>query len=214
MLHRALLVAALIGTCYSEEEVVAVMEEAAAVPNIFIPDVYQVVMETDILVDGRLQDIVLNITSAFAPLGTEQLYKAVKDHFYDGSAFFRVVPDFVIQFGIAAEPAMTQKWSVPILDDPVEVSNEEGTITFATAGPDTRTTQLFINYQDNKQLDLQGFAPLGQVVQGMEALKAAYNPTPGKPGGVDQLKYEKSGNVWLKSKVPKINTITRAYIRE
>eukprot|EP01061_Rhynchopus_euleeides_P003601 TRINITY_DN12876_c0_g1_i1.p1 TRINITY_DN12876_c0_g1~~TRINITY_DN12876_c0_g1_i1.p1 ORF type:complete len:240 (+),score=89.62 TRINITY_DN12876_c0_g1_i1:64-720(+) len=217
MMHKTLLLCVLLAVpCLGEEAAAmeqANMEEKAA-PSVAIPDVFQVVLETDILHDGKLQDVVLNITSAFAPLGTEQLYKLVKDKFYDGAAFFRVVPDFVIQWGIAGDPAMTSKWAVPILDDPVEVSNEEGTITFATAGPDTRTTQLFVNYQDNKQLDNQGFAPIGQVVQGMDALRACYNPTPGKAGGVDQLRYEKGGNAWLKSKVPKINSITRAFIRE
>eukprot|EP01059_Diplonema_ambulator_P011967 TRINITY_DN2202_c0_g2_i1.p1 TRINITY_DN2202_c0_g2~~TRINITY_DN2202_c0_g2_i1.p1 ORF type:complete len:234 (+),score=42.82 TRINITY_DN2202_c0_g2_i1:51-752(+) len=190
------------------------LETAEPIPTIAIPEQFQAVFETDILMDGKLQDVVINVTSAFAPLGAEQFYKLLKDGFYDGACFFRVVPDFVIQFGIAADPEMTRKWAVPIVDDPVEVSNEEGTIAFATAGPDTRTTQLFVNYIDNKSLDAQGFAPFGQVVQGLEALRLAYNPTPGKPGGVDQQQYELKGNAWLKPKVPKINQIVRAFVRE
>eukprot|EP01060_Flectonema_neradi_P011931 TRINITY_DN18874_c0_g1_i1.p1 TRINITY_DN18874_c0_g1~~TRINITY_DN18874_c0_g1_i1.p1 ORF type:complete len:232 (+),score=53.77 TRINITY_DN18874_c0_g1_i1:62-697(+) len=181
--------------------------------TIAIPEEYTVVFETDILVDGRMTPIEVNITSQFAPLGAEQLYKMVKDGVYQDACFFRVVPDFVLQFGIAADPAMNERWSTPIIDDPVEISNTEGTVAFASAGPDTRTTQLFINYQDNKALDMQGFAPMGQVVSGMDAARAVYNPSPGKPGGVDQQQYERKGNSWLKTKIPKINCITKCYIK-
>ncbi|KAJ9455276.1 Peptidyl-prolyl cis-trans isomerase [Diplonema papillatum] len=184
-------------------------EETALV----IPEEYTVVLETDIILEGKLQDIVIHVTTSFAPLGAEQFYKLVLDGFYNGAAFFRIVPNFVVQFGIAADPAMTERWSVPINDDPVEISNEETTITFATSGANTRTTQLFVNMADNKLLDQQNFAPFGQVIQGMDALRAAYNPTPGKSGGVDQALYEERGNAWIKTKIPRINSIVRAYIQ-
>eukprot|EP01064_Diplonema_japonicum_P021350 TRINITY_DN30884_c0_g1_i1.p1 TRINITY_DN30884_c0_g1~~TRINITY_DN30884_c0_g1_i1.p1 ORF type:complete len:220 (+),score=45.41 TRINITY_DN30884_c0_g1_i1:38-697(+) len=184
------------------------------VPTIYVPDRYVVVMETDILLDGRLQDVVINVTKSFAPLGAEQLYKLVKEGFYNEACFFRVVPDFVVQFGLAADPDLTEKWAVPILDDPIEVSNEESTVTFAASGPDSRTTQIFVNLRDNKELDTQYYAPFGQVIKGMDAIRSAYNPTPGKSGGVDQYMYATRGNTWLKSKVPRINQIVRAYITE
>eukprot|EP01064_Diplonema_japonicum_P037312 TRINITY_DN8698_c0_g1_i1.p1 TRINITY_DN8698_c0_g1~~TRINITY_DN8698_c0_g1_i1.p1 ORF type:complete len:241 (+),score=59.87 TRINITY_DN8698_c0_g1_i1:599-1321(+) len=234
MLKSTLLLSSAVCTILAQEDAASIVNDAAAaaknvdlaaateagemlqtfepIPTIAIPEQFQAVFETDILMDGKMQNFVVNVTSAFAPMGAEQFYKLMKDEFYNGACFFRVVPDFVIQFGIGADPEMTKKWSVPILDDPVEVSNEEGTIAFATAGPDTRTTQLFVNYADNKALDAQGFAPIGQVVHGLDALRLAYNPTPGKPGGADQQQYEMKGNAWLKPKVPKINQIVRAYI--
>eukprot|EP01059_Diplonema_ambulator_P007901 TRINITY_DN17428_c0_g1_i1.p1 TRINITY_DN17428_c0_g1~~TRINITY_DN17428_c0_g1_i1.p1 ORF type:complete len:216 (+),score=45.07 TRINITY_DN17428_c0_g1_i1:32-649(+) len=194
--------------------VVGIYGVGVAAQELMVPEVFTIVFETDIMLDGKLQDVVVNVTKGFAPLGAEQIYKLVKDGFYDGACIFRVVPDFVVQFGLAADPRMTEKWAIPILDDPIEVSNEESTITFAAAGPDTRTTQLFINLKDNKELDAQNFAPIGQVIKGMDAIRLAYNPTPGKPGGVDQYQYATKGNAWLKSKVPRINQITRAFIRD
>lgn len=100
----------------------------------------------------------------------------------------------MIQFGIASEPVETTKWGGPIQDDPVAQSNSLGTITYATSGANTRTTQLFINLEDNTSLDSQGFSPFGKVVSGMDVLTAIYNPTPGKSGGADQQEYEKKGN--------------------
>ena len=134
------------------------------------------------------------------------------DKFYDEAAFFRVVPGFVVQFGIAGDPAETQKWSTPIKDDPVVASNTVGTIVYATAGPNTRTGQLFINYANNTSLDHQGFAPFGVVVSGMETAVKIFNPTPGSSGGIDQGQYTSKGNAWLKGKYPKANFITKATI--
>ena len=122
------------------------------------------------------------------------------------------VPNFVVQFGIAGTPAENQKWSTPIKDDPVVGSNTAGTIVYATAGPNTRTSQLFINYQDNKGLDAQGFAPFGKVVSGMDTAKLIFNPTPGSSGGIDQGQYTSKGNAWLKAQYPKANFITKATI--
>lgn len=129
------------------------------------------------------------MTRALAPLGADRFYALVKDAFFDQAAFFRVVPDFVVQFGIAGEPDENRKWDRIIMDDPVKTSNVLGTITYATAGPNTRTTQLFINTRDNKGLDDQGFAPFGRIKSGMDVVEAIYNPTPGDSDGVDQDKY-------------------------
>jgi cyclophilin family peptidyl-prolyl cis-trans isomerase len=122
------------------------------------------------------------------------------------------VPDFVVQFGISGDPATNKKWETPIKDDKVIQSNVAGTIVYATAGPNTRTTQLFINYIDNSRLDSMGFSPFGTVISGMETAKKIFNPTPGNTGGVDQGEYTSKGNDWIKAKYPKINFITNATI--
>src|SRR5580658_42589 len=112
--------------------------------------------------------VVVEVTRANAPNGADRFYNLVKAKYYDGARFFRVIPGFMAQFGLAADPAVTKVWDLKIPDDPVKTSNVRGTITFATAGPNTRTTQLFINYGANGQLDGLGFAPFGKVVSGME----------------------------------------------
>jgi peptidyl-prolyl cis-trans isomerase A (cyclophilin A) len=124
---------------------------------------------------------------------------------------FQLLPlslDFVIQFGIASDPNETAKWNREIRDDPVARSNVEGTVTFATAGEDTRTTQLFINLRDNSRLDKSGFAPIGIVVSGMDTLASIVDPTPNSGGnGVDQDMYEQKGNSWILSEYPEIDLI-------
>ena len=110
-------------------------------------------------------DVVIRDHRAWAPRGADRFYNLVKNGFYDGQRLFRVVPDFVVQFGIGNDPAVSAAWTnATIPDDRVTQHNTRGTVTFATAGPDTRTTQVFINLADNSQLDGQGFAPFGQVV--------------------------------------------------
>lgn len=176
------------------------------------PDSYEVRVQTDVGGGGDAGLVVINVTSAQAPLGAAHLAALLADRFYDGAAFFRVVPDFVVQFGIAGTPAQNAKWSAPIVDDPVVGSNLAGTLTYATAGPNTRTTQLFINLKDNARLDKQGFAPFGRVVRGMDAVRAITNPTPGKSGGVDQDLYTKNGDAWIRKAYPGINFITNATV--
>jgi cyclophilin family peptidyl-prolyl cis-trans isomerase len=166
--------------------------------------------QTDI--DG-IGKITVNITRSWAPLGADHLYALVKDGFYDGAAFFRVVGGFVLQFGIAGTPAMNRKWATPIRDDPVVMSNKQFTLTYATAGPNTRTTQLFINYKDNGALDAQGFAPVGKVTEGSEYLSRVHDPTPGDSNGVDQEAYSTKGDTWIREEYPEINFITKATIR-
>ena len=174
------------------------------------PDRYTIDFDTDI--DG-VGVISVNVTRAWAPLGADHLHALVLDGFYDGAAFFRVVGGFVLQFGIAGTPAENAKWSTPIQDDPVVASNTQFTVTYATAGPNTRTTQLFINYKDNANLDAQGFAPLGRVVAGKQYLSRVHDPTPGDSGGVNQTAYEAYGDAWIRTKYPEINFIKKASIR-
>src|SRR5207245_1438804 len=112
---------------------------------------------------------------AWAPIGTDRFYELVQAKFFDGERFFRVVRNFIVQFGLNGEAAVNAKWkNMNIVDDPVSQTNARGTITFATAGPATRTTQLFINLKSNPGLDSQGFAPFGKVIEGMDVVDQFY----------------------------------------
>jgi len=187
---------------------------AAAVAG-HAPATFTVTFSTDVKPSADSSfDVAVN--RSWAPLGADRLYAAVNDGFYDNSAFFRVVPKFVVQFGISGSATENKKWlHNKIKDDPVLVSNTLGTVVFATAGPDTRTTQLFINFGDNSRLDSLGFAPFGKVVgNGMTTTTKIFNPTPGHSGGVDQDKYESRGNKWIKKTYPLINFIVKAKVTQ
>jgi peptidyl-prolyl cis-trans isomerase A (cyclophilin A) len=111
----------------------------------------------------------------WAPLGADRFYNLVRYGYFTNAAFFRVVPGFVVQFGLSADPALNKVWkTATIQDDPVVQSNKRGFLVFATAGPNTRTTQLFINFGDNSRLDRSGFAPFGSVVEGMDVVDKIY----------------------------------------
>ena len=117
-------------------------------------------------------DFVVQVNRDWAPNGADRFYNLVKNGFYDGQRFFRVVPGFVAQWGIPADPTIAPAWrSATIRDDPHKEKNDLGTVTFATAGPHQRTTQVFINLKLNKELDGRGFTPFGLVVD--EAVVAA-----------------------------------------
>src|SRR5215469_15091400 len=119
-----------------------------------VPDVYKVNLDT------TKGPVVIEVHRDWAPIGADHFYTLVKSGFYDGARFFRVVPGFVVQFGLAGDPAATAKWKdMNLPDDPVTQSNTPGMVTYATAGPNTRTTQLFINLGNNQRLDGMGFAP-------------------------------------------------------
>ena len=158
---------------------------------------------------------VVRVIPGWAPLGAARFRTLVESGFYDGARFFRVLPGFVAQFGINGDPAVTRKWDKSeIPDDPVTQSNTRGRVTFATAGPGTRTTQVFINFSDkNARLDSKGFSPFGEVIEGMEIverLHAGYGE--GAPGGKgpDQERIEKEGNEYLKCDFPKLDSILEA----
>jgi len=172
------------------------------------PDTFQVNMTTD--VPGT---VTLNITRAQAPHGADHFYALVQDNFFDNAAFFRVVPQFVAQFGIAGIPKENTKWEHNIPDDAVLASNTAGTLTFATTGePNSRNTQLFFNTIDNSRLDKMGFAPFGLVTDGLPVVKKLFDPTPGDDGGIDQNQYVLKGNKWLKKNYPKANFILSASV--
>jgi len=180
------------------------------------PDTWTVTFATTVVgANGETQagtSIVIKVIRAWAPLGADHFYALVQDGFYTEAAFFRVVPNFVVQFGIAGIPSENKKWSIPIKDDPVLQSNKVKTLVYATAGPNTRTSQLFINYKDNTNLDSQGFAPFATVVDGFEYAQDIFNPTPGSSNGVDQDQYEAKGNDWIKQNYPHIDFIVNATI--
>ncbi len=156
-------------------------------------------------------DFVLTVTRAWAPLGADRFYNLVRHHFYDNTSFFRVLKGFVVQWGISAYPPVSAAWShAPIKDDPVVQSNLKGFITYAMGGPNTRTTQVFVNLVDNKRLDSMGFSAFGQVTEGMdvvEALYAAYGEGAPQGEGPEQDKIEKLGKSYLDKDFDKLDSI-------
>jgi peptidyl-prolyl cis-trans isomerase A (cyclophilin A) len=156
-------------------------------------------------------DFVVQVTRSWAPLGADRFYNLVRAGFFTDAAFFRVLTGFVAQFGISAKPEVARAWfNANITDDPVSHSNLRGTIVFATAGPNTRTTQFFINYRNNPQLDSSGFAPFGEVIEGMDTVVdkifAGYGETPDQ-GAIQQL-----GKAYLDKNFPKLDRILSASI--
>jgi peptidyl-prolyl cis-trans isomerase A (cyclophilin A) len=164
-------------------------------------------------------DFVVQVTRAWAPHGADRFYNLVKNGFFTDASFFRYVPGFIVQFGMAADPKVTQAWqSANIPDDPLKHSNTAGTIVFANAGPNTRTTQLFINLADtSSNLDHQpGFSPFGEVVQGMDVVKGLYSgygegsDMGGK--GPTQGRITAEGKPYLDKSFPKLDSIKTATI--
>jgi peptidyl-prolyl cis-trans isomerase A (cyclophilin A) len=156
-------------------------------------------------------DFVVEVHRDWAPLGADRFYNLVKTGFFSNAAFFRVVPGFVVQFGLSANPAVNKAWdSAKIKDDPVKQGNKRGTIVFATAGPNTRTTQLFINFNDNTPLDAMGFAAFGTVVDGMESVvDKIYSGYAQRP---DQGRITDEGDAYLVKNFPMIDKIKLAKI--
>jgi peptidyl-prolyl cis-trans isomerase A (cyclophilin A) len=156
-------------------------------------------------------DVIVQVTRAYAPLGADRFYNLVRGKFFDGCAFFRVIPGFMAQFGISPDPKVSAVWnSQNLKDDPVKLKNTRGFLTFATAGPNTRTTQLFINYGDNSaNLDPQGFAPFGEVIEGMEVVDKFYSGYGGSP---DQTSLQQLGKPWILKNMPKVDSIKMAVL--
>jgi peptidyl-prolyl cis-trans isomerase A (cyclophilin A) len=156
-------------------------------------------------------DFVITVTRAWAPLGADRFYNLVRHHFYDNTHFFRVLKGFVDQWGISAYPPVTAAWEhAPIKDDPVVQSNLRGYITYAMSGPNTRTTQVFINLVDNKRLDGMGFSPFGQITEGMdivESLYAGYGEGAPEGQGPEQNKIERLGKPYLDKGFDKLDWI-------
>jgi len=163
-------------------------------------------------------DVLIKVTRNWAPNGADRFYNLVKIGYFDDTGFFRVLPGFMAQFGINGNPEVNRIWkNSQIPDDPLKESNRRGYLTFATAGPDTRTTQLFINFADNSRLDGQGFAPIGRIVQGMEVVDSIYSGYgEGAPQGKgpNQGFIQAGGNAYLKKFFPKVDYIKKASVVE
>ena len=159
---------------------------------------------------------VIEVHRDWAPNGADRFYNLVKNGFYNDVRFFRVLEGFMAQFGINGDPNISAVWrDANIPDDPVKQSNTRGMITFATAGPNTRTTQVFINFGDNAGLDGQGFSPFGKVVSGMEVVDSLYGGYgEGAPNGngPNQGLIQKQGNAYLKRAFPDLDYVTNATI--
>jgi peptidyl-prolyl cis-trans isomerase A (cyclophilin A) len=184
----------------------------AAAPNLLrpgtlrarSPEVYKVKFTT------TKGDVIIQVNRAWAPMGADRFYNLVRGGFYKDAAFFRTLPNFMTQFGIPARPDVAAAWeNAKILDDRVTQSNKRGMVTFATAGPNTRTTQVFINYGDNVFLDAQGFAPFGQVIQGMDVVDkffSGYGETP------NQARITAQGKAYLDKSFPNLDRIITAVV--
>jgi peptidyl-prolyl cis-trans isomerase A (cyclophilin A) len=184
-----------------------------ALANETAPETFKVKFETT---KGAF---VVEVTREWAPNGADQFYNLVKAGFYDDVAFFRVIKGFMVQFGIHGNPKVSAKWrNAQIKDDKVKKSNKRGYVTYAMAGPDTRTVQLFINFKNNSGLDGQGFSPIGRVVEGMkEVVDKIYDGYgEGAPSGKGpgQGKLQMQGNEYLRKSFPKLDYIKTARLVE
>jgi len=154
---------------------------------------------------------VVEVHADWAPRGADRFYNLVKNGYYDGCRFFRVVPGFMVQFGINGDPAIQRNWTdATMTDEKVTQGNTRGFVTFAKSSePNSRTTQLFINFTDNSRLNRLGFAPFGKVTVGMEVVDKIYSGYGEKP---DQERIEKEGNAYLTKNFPKLDYIKKATI--
>jgi peptidyl-prolyl cis-trans isomerase A (cyclophilin A) len=159
---------------------------------------------------------VVDVTREWAPNGADRFFNLVKNGFYDGVRFFRVLDGFMAQFGINGDPAISAVWrEARITDDPVRQSNRRGFITYAMAGPNTRTTQVFINFGDNSSLDKQRFSPFGQVSTGMnvvDSLHSGYGEGAPSGRGPDQGRVQMEGNAYLAKNFPQLDFVKKATI--
>ena len=173
------------------------------------PPTYKVKMST------TKGDFVIEVHRDWAPLGADRFYNLVKIGYFTDAAFFRVVKGFMVQFGINADPSVNRIWRrATINDDPTgKQSNTRGMVTFATAGPNMRTTQVFINYANNSRLDTMGFTPFGKVIEGMkvvDAIDGTYGEGAPMGRGPSQEMIQTQGNTYLKAQFPKLDYVKKA----
>lgn len=178
------------------------------------PATYRVEFQTTVTSSASgSSSFILSVTRDWAPLGADRLYALVQDGFFDDAGFFRVVPGFVVQFGLASDPAKTSKWKAAIADDPKDpgVGNVKGTVSFATAGKNTRTSQLFINLGDNAFLNDMGFTPVGRIVSGMDVVEKINSQYGERPNQGD---ITAKGSAYLRELFPRLDYIVSARIVE
>jgi peptidyl-prolyl cis-trans isomerase A (cyclophilin A) len=157
-------------------------------------------------------DFVVQATREWSPNGVDRLYNLVKIGFFNDIALFRVVDGFVVQFGIHGHPKVADAWKAAnIKDEPVKEGNKKGRLVFAKAGPDTRTTQMFVNFKDNPNLDKMGFPAIAEVTEGMNVIESFYNGYGGDPSN-RQDEITTKGNRWLRKEYPKLDYIKSAEI--
>src|SRR5712692_888118 len=156
-------------------------------------------------------DFVVEVHRDWAPIGADRFYNLVKSGFYNDASFFRVIPGFVAQFGMSPKPAINKAWEkASIKDDPVKVGNKRGNLVFAaTQAPNSRTTQIFINFKENSPLDAQGFAAFGTVIEGMDVVDRLYSGY-GDNSGPDQSLISSEGKPYLDKNFPKLDSIKTA----
>jgi peptidyl-prolyl cis-trans isomerase A (cyclophilin A) len=161
---------------------------------------------------------VIDVRREWAPVGADRFYNLVKNGFYDDNRFFRVISGFMVQFGVNGNPQVSTPWrNAQIKDDPVKQSNKRGFITFATSGPNSRTTQVFINFGDNARLDGMGFASFGQVSSGMNVVDQLYSDYgEGAPSGrgPNQGRMQSEGNAYLTKDFPNLDFVRKATISQ
>ena len=175
------------------------------------PDQYTVELDTT---KGA---IVIDVRREWAPHGADRFYELVQNGYFSDVAFFRVISGFMAQVGISGDPALNAEWRAKrIPDDPVKASNARGTVTFATSGPNSRTTQFFINFGDNSRLDGMGFAPFGKVkdMAPVDALYDGYGEGAPRGRGPDQGQLQARGNAYLRESFPKLDYIKSAKVIE
>ena len=187
----------------------ALLDPSTAV--LVAPDHFQVAVET------TKGPFVIDLHRDWAPHGVDRFYNLVEGGYYTEIAAFRAIPGFMVQFGISGDPALNRIWKgARIEDDPTGVqSNTRGRISFAMAGPNSRTSQLFINFGDNRNLDSMGFAPIGEVVQGMEVVDSLYTGYgEGAPRGQGprQDRLQAEGNPYLKTQFPDLDYIVKMQV--
>lgn len=172
------------------------------------PETYKVRLET------TKGSAVIEVTRAWAPKGADRFYNLVKRGYFDGIPWFRVMGGFMAQTGIHGDPRVSARWRAAGIPDDIRAkSNTRGRVTFATGGPNTRTTQIFFNYSDNSRLDGMGFTPFGEVIDGMETLDALYSGYgEGAPRGAgpDQGRIQAEGNAYFVREFPKLDYIKSA----
>jgi peptidyl-prolyl cis-trans isomerase A (cyclophilin A) len=186
----------------AEPDIALLSNPADPAMNVKAPDVFKVRFET------TKGDVIIEVHRDWAPHGADRFYNLTRHHFFDGVKFFRVLPGFMAQFGIHGNPKVARPWSGTILqDDPVTQSNTRGMITYANTGmPDSRSTQLFINYGNNKNLDGQRFAPFGKVLEGMDVMDSLYAKYGAGPSA-KQGDIQKHGNAFLDQNYPELDSI-------